>query len=79
MYFVLPALVTIFVALRLFSRVQLEIGLGADDWMIIAAGFAFMIDTGVGIGIVVNGFGQHTYYLSIYQVSQALKVSKSST
>jgi hypothetical protein len=77
MYYILPALVFVFVAMRVLSRLQLEIGLGADDWMIVAAMVAYFIDVGTGLGIVVNGFGQHTFWLSAWHVSKALEVCQS--
>jgi hypothetical protein len=76
MYYILPALVFVFVGMRVLSRLQLEIGLGADDWMIVAAMVAYFIDVGTGLGIVVNGFGQHTYWLSAWHVSKALEVRR---
>ena len=79
MYYVVPALVFIFIALRAFSRIKLEIGLGPDDWMIIAVGCTYKVDVGTGLGIVLNGSGQHTYYLSTHQVSEALKVRETIT
>jgi len=74
MYYVLPPLVFVFVAMRVFSRVKLEIGLGADDWMIVAATLAYFIDVGTGLGIVINGFGMHTYWLDPWHVSKSLQV-----
>lgn len=61
MYYVLPPLVFLFVGMRVCSRVMLEIGLGADDWMVGAAAGAYFVDVGTGLGIVVNGFGEHTF------------------
>jgi hypothetical protein len=52
----------------------LEVGLGADDWMMIAALFALLIAVETSLGLVHNGFGQHTFWLSTHQVITALKV-----
>jgi hypothetical protein len=60
-YYVLPAMATCFVAARVFIRTKLEVGLGADDWMMIAALAAYLTDVGTGLGIALYGFGQHTF------------------
>ena len=73
-YYTVPALATFFVAARIFVRWKLETGLGADDYMMVAALFAYLTDAALGIGIALNGFGRHTFWLSTSQVSQALKV-----
>jgi hypothetical protein len=74
LYCILAPLATLFVAARLFARTRLEVGLGPDDWMMLAALIAYLIDIAVGLGIALNGFGEHTYYLSIKQVTDSLRV-----
>lgn len=73
-FYVLPALTTILLASRLFSRMRLDAGIGADDWTMVAAHIAYLFDVGAGLGIALNGFGQHTYFLTTRQVVRALKV-----
>ncbi|KAH8667988.1 hypothetical protein BGZ60DRAFT_41417 [Tricladium varicosporioides] len=73
LYYVLPALATCFVAARVFARWKLEVGLGPDDWVMLAALAAYLTDVAAGLGIALNGFGQHTYYLTTKQVSHALE------
>jgi hypothetical protein len=73
-FYVLPALTTTFVAARMLARLKLAIGLGADDWVMVGALGAYLADVGTGHGIAVQGFGQHTYYLSTCQITKALQV-----
>lgn len=54
---------------------KLDVGLGADDWMMLAALVAYLTDVGTGFSIASYGFGEHTFWLSTYQVSKALMVS----
>lgn len=74
LYAVVAPLSTIFVAARIFTRFRIDIGLGPDDWMIMAALAAYLTDVGTGLTITVQGFGQHTFWLTIAEVSTALKV-----
>jgi hypothetical protein len=73
-YYTVPALATCFVAARFFVRIKLDVGLGADDWLMLAALSSYLCLTGTGVGMAVQGFGQHTYWLSTYQISTALMV-----
>jgi hypothetical protein len=75
LYAVVVPLSLLFVGARIFTRYRVDIGLGPDDWMIIAAEAAYLIDAGTGLTIAVQGFGQHTFWLTIHEVSTALKVS----
>jgi hypothetical protein len=75
--YVASPLTALVVAGRLFARIKLKVGLGADDWMIIAALICFLIDNAFGLGILLNGFGQHTQYLTTSQITNALKVNSS--
>ncbi|KAH7342645.1 hypothetical protein BKA65DRAFT_586621 [Rhexocercosporidium sp. MPI-PUGE-AT-0058] len=68
MDYVVPFLTALFVAGRIFARIRLDVGLGADDWMIVAASAAYFVDVGTSLGLVLNGFGQHTFWLSAEQV-----------
>lgn len=75
--YVLTPLVVLLVAARLYARIKLDVGLGADDWMMVAALVTHGVDLGTGISIIVAGFGQHTYWLEPSQISRALMVSPS--
>ncbi|KAH6724285.1 hypothetical protein BKA61DRAFT_664988 [Leptodontidium sp. MPI-SDFR-AT-0119] len=68
MDYVVPVLTAIFVGGRIVARIKLDVGLGSDDWMILAAAVAYLVDVGTSLGLVLNGFGQHTYWLSARQV-----------
>lgn len=70
----LLALATIFVIARLYVRTKLDIGLGADDWVMLAALCAYFTCDGIGLGMALQGFGQHTFWLSTHEVSKALMV-----
>jgi hypothetical protein len=65
-----------FLAGRLFARIQLDIGLGADDWTMIAAFTTYLIDVSTSLGLVLNGFGEHTYWLDKDNIIAAMKVFK---
>jgi hypothetical protein len=71
---VLPPAVTIFIIIRLFSRIKLDIGLGPDDYTAIMAYLSYMADVGTGINIATHGFGQHTFWLSNIQMNKSLMV-----
>ncbi|KUJ13141.1 uncharacterized protein LY89DRAFT_591259, partial [Mollisia scopiformis] len=73
LYAVVAPLTTILVAARIFARCRIDIGLGPDDWMIVAAQAAYLTDVGTGLTIAVQGFGEHTFWLTIAEVSKALK------
>ncbi|TVY84858.1 hypothetical protein LSUE1_G001302 [Lachnellula suecica] len=74
LFYVIPFLVFVFVALRIFGRVKQHTGRLADhDWMIIAAFVSFLCLTWSGVEISLNGFGKHTYFLNAIQVSEGLK------
>lgn len=76
LYAVVAPLSVIFVSARIFTRFRIDIGLGPDDWMIIAAEAAYLTDVGTGLTIATQHFGEHTFWLSIAQVSKALKVRR---
>lgn len=76
LYCVLAPLATLFVAARIFTRTKLDIGLGPDDWMMVAALAAYLTDVGTGSMIAAQGFGEHTFWLSTSEVSSALKVRR---
>lgn len=75
--YVASPLTVLVVAGRLFSRIKLKVGLEADDWMIIAALICFLIDDAFGLGILLNGFGQHKYYFTTSQIINPLKINSS--
>ncbi|KAK0116316.1 hypothetical protein ONS95_013337 [Cadophora gregata] len=72
-YIVLVPLTTIFVALRIFARLGLNVGLGADDYVLLLALAFYLIMTSTAWTIAVTGFGQHTFWLLTRQVMRALK------
>ncbi|KAH6715560.1 hypothetical protein BKA61DRAFT_575001 [Leptodontidium sp. MPI-SDFR-AT-0119] len=72
-YCVLVPVTTIFVALRIFARVRLNIGLGPDDWVLLLAFAFYLCITSTAWVIAVTGFGQHTYWLLTRQVERALR------
>jgi hypothetical protein len=51
------------------------VGLGADDWAILGAYGFYLVDEGMSIGTLQNGFGMHTYWLSTMEVTDGLRVS----
>ncbi|RDW89702.1 hypothetical protein BP6252_01734 [Coleophoma cylindrospora] len=73
LYYIFPALTTIFVLLRLLSRRLLNLGVREDDYMMIAALIAYYADCSSGLAMVMQGFGQHTWYLSTDQINESLK------
>jgi hypothetical protein len=75
--YVLAPLATCFVGAGIFARVKLVIGLGLDDWTMLAALFGYLASISSGLGIAINGFRQHTYWLTTNQVTSELKVSGS--
>lgn len=68
------ALSLLFVGLRIFTRIRFDIGLGSDDWMLLAAEGAYLTTTGTVCTMLKQGFGQHTFWLSVAKVTKALKV-----
>ncbi|XMA15516.1 hypothetical protein WAI453_008307 [Rhynchosporium graminicola] len=66
--YIVPALTALFVGGRIAARFRLHVGLGADDWTMLAASAAYFIDVGTSLGLVLNDFGLHTYWLSVEQV-----------
>ncbi|KAI9746303.1 MAG: hypothetical protein M1818_000014 [Claussenomyces sp. TS43310] len=64
-------LAIILVIARLFTRIKLGDGLWFDDWIIVAALGTYIADVGTGVMIAVEGFGQHTWYLSTQNVIDA--------
>ncbi|RDW60307.1 hypothetical protein BP5796_11913 [Coleophoma crateriformis] len=72
--FVMPVIAFLFVAARVLSRSLLDLGIAADDYMMIAALISYFADVGTGLVICVNGFGEHTYSLTIAQISESLKL-----
>lgn len=68
--YVFPFLTALFLAGRIISRVTLDVGLGADDWTMLAAGAAYFVDVGASLGL--NRFGEHKYWLLTEQVVKAL-------
>ena len=71
----LPALATLFVLARFYVRIKLTIGLGADDWTMLAALCSYLAMVGTGISMALQGFGQHTFWLSVDEITKALMVS----
>ncbi|KAG9231786.1 hypothetical protein BJ875DRAFT_105796 [Amylocarpus encephaloides] len=71
--YILVSLASLVVAIRCYSRIKLDIGMGADDWAMVAALSTYIIESGTSIGITNNKFGQHLYYLTTREVMIALK------
>jgi hypothetical protein len=74
---VLPALTTLFVGGRILGRVLLKVGLGRDDWVMLAALVLYLGSVGTSLGLIANRFGEHTFWLRTSQIDMALKVIKS--
>jgi hypothetical protein len=74
-YYVVPALATLFVAARIFVRIKLEVGLGPDDWMMLASLVAYLTNAAMGLTMAIQGFGQHTFWLAPAKVTKVLMVS----
>lgn len=72
-YIVLVPVTTIFVGLRIFARLRLNIGLGPDDYVLLIAQAFYLTMTSTAWTIAVTGFGQHTFWLLTRQVMKALK------
>lgn len=72
----IPALTVFFLLLRIFSRLLMKVGLGPDDFLMIAAEITFLVDVSTGVVITLNGFGEHTYSLTIDQITTSLKVTR---
>lgn len=70
--YVLPALTVLFFTVRIIARLRTS-GVGPDDWMMVAAVSAYLVDTATGIEINLSGSGIHTYYLAPSEISEALK------
>jgi hypothetical protein len=73
-----PVFATLFVAVRIFVRIKLDIGLGADDLMMLAALCAYLTCIGTALGIALQGFGQHSFWLSTHEITRALMVCAAS-
>ncbi|KAK2629220.1 hypothetical protein QTJ16_000040 [Diplocarpon rosae] len=71
--YVLPSLMIVFLLGRIASRRLLNVGMGADDWTILAAGIAYCVDVGTSFGLVLNDFGVHEYWLSTKQAITGLR------
>ncbi|KAJ5050700.1 uncharacterized protein L3040_002575 [Drepanopeziza brunnea f. sp. 'multigermtubi'] len=70
---IVPALTLLFLLGRVTARIRLAVGLGADDWMILAAAAAYYIDMAISLGLVGEGFGQNQYWLEGSQIVNGLK------
>jgi hypothetical protein len=73
--YTVPFITTLFVAGRAFARIRLDVGFGWDDWVMISAYVSYIIAVGTSLGLVLNGFGEHKFWLSTTQVITGLKVS----
>jgi hypothetical protein len=71
----LPPIASVFVAARFFVRIKLHVGLGADDWMMLAALAAYYVEVAAALVMYMQGFGQHTLWLSQEEITQSLMVS----
>lgn len=50
-YYVTLPITTIFMIARVFARMKLEIGLGPDDWFMIAAYVMYVVDIAMAFGV----------------------------
>lgn len=55
------------------GRFLLRIALGADDWVMVASFIAYLAEVGTSLGMILNGFGEHIFWLSNRQIIAALK------
>ncbi|CZR66055.1 uncharacterized protein PAC_15956 [Phialocephala subalpina] len=58
---------------RITGRLLLGVSLGSDDWTMVAAFVTYMAGVGTSLGLVLNEFGEHTFWLSETQIVTALK------
>ncbi|KUJ21600.1 uncharacterized protein LY89DRAFT_378431 [Mollisia scopiformis] len=71
--YTVPFLTFCFLTGRIVGRLLLGVGLGSDDWTMVAAFISYLSGVGTSLGLVLNGFGQHTYWLTENQIITALK------
>jgi hypothetical protein len=74
LHIVLTPLVGLFILARIYIRLQVEFGLGLDDWAMILAGVFYMGSAGIAFPITIMGYGQHTWYLPPDTITLSLKV-----
>jgi len=72
--YTVPFITTLFVAGRAFARIKFDVGFGWDDWVMISAYASYMIAVGSSLGLALNKFGEHTFWLSTTQVITGLEV-----
>jgi hypothetical protein len=72
--YVIPFLTACFLGGRLLGRFLLRIALGADDWVMVLSFVAYLSEVGTSLGMVLNGFGEHGFWLSTDQIVTSLKV-----
>lgn len=71
--YAVPFLTSIFIVGRISARIRLGVGFGSDDWMILAASLTYYSGVGTSIGLLGNGFGQHTYWLTNSQITNGMR------
>lgn len=77
LHVIVTPMVVLFVAARIFIRLRLESRLRPDDYAIVAAGVTYVGAAAMAFPVTMKGYGQHTWYLSIADLTLALKVSAS--
>lgn len=77
--YIVPFLTACFLGGRVSGRLLMGVSLGSDDWTMIVAFIFYLASVGTSLGLVLNGFGEHTFWLSKQQIINALKVPLSST
>lgn len=73
-YEILPPIAAFFVAIRFYARWRFWDGIKADDWMILVAQISYLCDLAMGLGMALHGFGEHIYWLSPSDITEAQKV-----
>lgn len=72
--YILPFLTTLFVVGRICARKILDVGLAWDDWILLAGYFFYLCSVAGSLGMVMNDFGEHAFWLTTDQMITALKV-----
>lgn len=64
----------IFVIIRLYSKYVFG-ALDKDDAAMAGALLFYLSAAGAGLAMVLNGYGQHTFWLDVMHMQKSLKVS----
>lgn len=77
-YEIMPPLTVFFVGIRFFTRWLFWGGIGADDWMILAAELCYLLEVAFALGMAIFGFGEHTWFLTTDEIINAQRVGSPS-